>query len=163
MCSLRYCLKCYFSKGVYSFTLSTVHVRVYIYIYIYIYIYTCIYCIYIYTHVYIYKYMYVYIYIHTHTHMYIDTYTYIHTVYIYIYIHMCVYSMLSLHIYHNDYVNYIKWMHCFARFTAVDVHFHCGRCKPIIVKSLGNQMLSIVHQSKLNCETETVTLWFTHV
>ncbi len=25
LCSLRYCLKCYFSKGVYSFTLSTVH------------------------------------------------------------------------------------------------------------------------------------------
>ncbi len=24
-CSLRYCLKCYFSKGVYSFTLSTVY------------------------------------------------------------------------------------------------------------------------------------------
>ncbi len=24
LCSLRYCLKCYFSKGVYSFTLSTV-------------------------------------------------------------------------------------------------------------------------------------------
>ncbi len=28
LCSLRYCLKCYFSKGVYSFTLSTVHVLV---------------------------------------------------------------------------------------------------------------------------------------
>ncbi len=26
MCSLRYCLKFYFSKGVYSFTLSTVYV-----------------------------------------------------------------------------------------------------------------------------------------
>ncbi len=25
LCSLRYCLKCNFSKGVYSFTLSTVH------------------------------------------------------------------------------------------------------------------------------------------
>ncbi len=24
LCSLRYCLKCYFSKGVYSFPLSTV-------------------------------------------------------------------------------------------------------------------------------------------
>ncbi len=24
LCSLRYCLKCYFSKGMYSFTLSTV-------------------------------------------------------------------------------------------------------------------------------------------
>ncbi len=30
LCSLRYCLKCYFSKGVYSFTLSTV---CFIYIY----------------------------------------------------------------------------------------------------------------------------------
>ncbi len=28
LCSLRYCLKCYFSKGVYSFTLSTVHLCV---------------------------------------------------------------------------------------------------------------------------------------
>ncbi len=27
LCSLRYCLKCYFSKGVYSFTLSTVFVK----------------------------------------------------------------------------------------------------------------------------------------
>ncbi len=27
LCSLRYCLKCYFSKGVYSFTLSTVHIN----------------------------------------------------------------------------------------------------------------------------------------
>ncbi len=26
LCSLRYCLKCYFSKGVYSFTLSTVYI-----------------------------------------------------------------------------------------------------------------------------------------
>ncbi len=26
LCSLRYCLKCYFLKGVYSFTLSTVHI-----------------------------------------------------------------------------------------------------------------------------------------
>ncbi len=47
LCSLRYCLKCYFSKGVYSFTLSTV------YIYMYIHIHTCIY-----THT------------HTHTHTY---------------------------------------------------------------------------------------------
>ncbi len=30
LCSLRYCLKCYFSKGVYSFTLSTVHIYIYI-------------------------------------------------------------------------------------------------------------------------------------
>ncbi len=29
LCSLRYCLKCYFSKGVYSFTLSTVYVCMY--------------------------------------------------------------------------------------------------------------------------------------
>ncbi len=28
LCSLRYCLKCYFSKGVYSFTMSTVYVDV---------------------------------------------------------------------------------------------------------------------------------------
>ncbi len=34
LCSLRYCLKCYFSKGVYSFTLSTVCIYIYIYIYI---------------------------------------------------------------------------------------------------------------------------------
>ncbi len=26
LCSLRYCLKCYFSKGAYSFTLSTVYI-----------------------------------------------------------------------------------------------------------------------------------------
>ncbi len=32
MCSLRYCLKFYFSKGVYSFTLSTVYIYIYIYI-----------------------------------------------------------------------------------------------------------------------------------
>ncbi len=29
LCSLRYCLKCYFSKGVYSFTLSTVYIYIY--------------------------------------------------------------------------------------------------------------------------------------
>ncbi len=43
------CLKFYFSKGVYSFTLSTVHTYIYIYIYIYIYMYIYvlyIYCIY---------------------------------------------------------------------------------------------------------------------
>ncbi len=34
LCSLKYCLKCYFSKGVYSFTLSTVYIYIYIYIYI---------------------------------------------------------------------------------------------------------------------------------
>ncbi len=28
LCSLRYCLKCYFSKGVYSFTLSTVYIYI---------------------------------------------------------------------------------------------------------------------------------------
>ncbi len=31
LCSLRYCLKLYFSKGVYSFTLSTVYIYIYIY------------------------------------------------------------------------------------------------------------------------------------
>ncbi len=36
LCSLRYCLKCYFSKGVYTFTLSTVYIYIYIYIYIYV-------------------------------------------------------------------------------------------------------------------------------
>ncbi len=35
LCSLRCCLKCYFSKGVYSFTLSTVYIYIYIYIYMY--------------------------------------------------------------------------------------------------------------------------------
>ncbi len=43
LCSLRYCLKCYFSKGVYSFTLSAVCVYIYIYIHIHIYIYIYIY------------------------------------------------------------------------------------------------------------------------
>ncbi len=33
LCSLRYCLKFHFSKGVYSFTLSTVYIYIYIYIY----------------------------------------------------------------------------------------------------------------------------------
>ncbi len=42
LCSLRYCLKLYFSKGVYSFTLSTVYIYIYIYICLYI-LYVCVY------------------------------------------------------------------------------------------------------------------------
>ncbi len=35
LCSLRYCLKCYFSKGVYSFTLSTVYIYIYTHVFTY--------------------------------------------------------------------------------------------------------------------------------
>ncbi len=55
LCSSRYCLKCYFSKGVYSFTQSTV----YIYIYIYMNMYLSLY-IYIYIYIYIFKCIYIY-------------------------------------------------------------------------------------------------------
>ncbi len=52
LCSLRYCLKCYFSKGVYSF----ICVCIYIYIYIYIYICVCV-CVCVCMNVFIYMYI----------------------------------------------------------------------------------------------------------